>query len=95
MLNLVFERFKTPTLSPFFTPWIALFAHSPKVKALSKEATGRAMSSYSKTRWWSRWEVMNQVLVQFGFVEPFLQRNEDIGPSTRTKLPEILTDPGT
>ena len=93
MLNLVGERFKTPTLSLFFTLWISLFAHSPKVKALWKETTGRTMSTYSKTRWWSRWEVMNQVLLQFGHVEPFLQRNEDIGPATRTKLLEILSNP--
>ena len=74
MLNLVGERFKTPTLNLFFTLWISLFAHSHKVKALWKEATGRAMSSYCKTRWWSRWEVMNQVLLQFGDIEPFLRR---------------------
>ena len=43
MLNLVGERFKTPLLSIFFTLWISLFAHSPKVKALWKETTGRAM----------------------------------------------------
>ncbi len=37
MLNLVGERFKAPTLSLFFTLWIALFSHSPKAKALWKE----------------------------------------------------------
>jgi hypothetical protein len=93
MLNLVGERFKTPTLSLFIAHWIALFSHSYKVKALWKEATGRAMASYSKTRWWSRWELMNQVMVQFAFIEPFLQNNEDIGPATRAKLLEILSHP--
>ena len=90
MFNLVGERFKPPTLNLLFTLWISLFAHSPKVKALWKEATGRAMSSYCKTWWWSRWEVMNQVLLQFGDIEPFLQRNEDVGASTRAKMLEIL-----
>ena len=51
------------------------------------------MASYSKTRWWSRWELMNQVMVQFAFIEPFLQNNEDIGPATRAKLLEILSHP--
>ena len=92
MLNLVEERFKAPTLSLFFTLWIALFSHSPKAKALWKETTGRAMATYSKTRWWSQWEVMHQVLQQFGDVEPFLHNNEDVGPSTRGKLLEILSN---
>ena len=91
MLNLVGERFETSTLSLLITHWIALFGHSYKVKALWEEATGRAMASYSKTRWWSRWEVMNQVMIQFGFIAPFLQKHEDIGPATQAKLLEILS----
>ena len=92
MLNLVGERFKVSTLSFFFTLWIALFSHSPIAKALWKETTCRAMATYSKTRWWSGWEVMNQVFQQFGDVEPFLQNNEDVGPSTWGKLMEILSN---
>ena len=34
MLNRVKERFKAPTLSIFFTPWMLSFPNSPKVKAL-------------------------------------------------------------
>ena len=37
------------------------------------------MGSYTPTRWWSKWELMNQLLVQFG-VRPFLEENEDLGP---------------
>ena len=65
---------------------MSLFSHSPKVKMLWKEQTGRSMASYSATRWWSRWEVYQQLLVQFGVIESFLQRNEDIAPATRAKL---------
>ena len=50
------------------------------------EQTGRSMASYGATRWWNRWEVYKQLLVQFGDLEPFLQRNEDIAPATRAKL---------
>ena len=32
-------------------------------------------------------------MIQFGFIEPFLQNNEDIGPATRAKLLEILSQP--
>ncbi len=92
-LDLVGGRFKAPTLSLFTTLWVSLFAHSAKVKALWKEMTGRAMPTYSKTRWWSKWEIMRQILVQFGDVQAFLQQNEDISPATRPKLLEVLNDP--
>ena len=86
------ENFKTPNLDTFFTLWISLFAHSQSAKALWRERTNRAMASYSKTRWWSRWEVMHQILQQFGDVEPFL-RATSVSPSTCNKLLKILSDP--
>lgn len=49
-------------------------------------------ASFSSTRWWSWWEVL-QVLQQFGDVEPFLQTNVDISAATRSKLLEIISDP--
>jgi len=54
---------------------------------------GRSMATYSQTRWWSRWEIMLQVLEQFGDVEPFLQENSDLSPATRSKLLDILHNP--
>jgi hypothetical protein len=36
---------------------------------------------------------MQQVLEQFGDVEPFLQENADLSTATRAKLLEILHDP--
>ena len=39
-LDIVGDKFITPTLHLFFTLWISLFAHSPKVKALWKQETG-------------------------------------------------------
>ena len=93
-LDLVEEKFKLPTANHFITLWISLFAHSSKVKALWKLRTdGIAMSSYSKTRWWSRWEVMEQVINQFGSIHPFLVENPDISPATRQHLMDILNDP--
>ncbi len=65
------EKFDTPVFAEFVSGWISLFAHSPKNKALWLERTGRSMKSFSATRWWSRWEVMEQLLVLFGDVEPF------------------------
>ena len=47
--------------------------------------TSKAMASFSKTRW-SKWEIMQQVMVQFGDIHPFLMKHTEIGPSLRGKL---------
>uniref|UniRef100_A0A1X7V442 DUF4371 domain-containing protein n=1 Tax=Amphimedon queenslandica TaxID=400682 RepID=A0A1X7V442_AMPQE len=93
--NLAGEKFHLPYLVEFSTLWISLFSQSPKTKALWKEQTGRAMPSLSKTRWWSRWEIYKQLLVQFGDVKPFLEKNSDIGSSLKPKLLKFMTDPST
>lgn len=59
--------------------WVNPFAHSAKVNLLWKER----MASYSTTRWWSKWEVMDQVLKYFGDIELFLAENDDVSPTTR------------
>ena len=64
-LDIVGDKFITPILSMFSTLWISLFAHSHKARAFWKEQTGRAMNTLSKTRWWSRWEIYEQLMVQF------------------------------
>ena len=51
------------------------------------------MASYSATRWWSKWELMKQMMVQFGEIESFLNHNTDLGPSSRSRLLAILTNP--
>ena len=60
------------------------------------EGTNRAfsMATYSETRWWSRWEVLKQVMLYFGDIVPFLQENE-LAPATATcgKILAILGDP--
>ena len=91
-LNLVGDHFKFPNLTEFVSTWLALFSHSTKTKILWKEQTGKAMATYSHTRWWSKWEVMQQLLLQFGDVKPFLTQNSDIGPHTRPKLLSFFED---
>ena len=57
-----------------------------------KEQTDRLIASYSATRWWSKWEVLEQLLVQFGDVEEFL-KNENLGsPHIRSKVLATFTD---
>ena len=72
-LDIVGEKFNTPTLNTFPSHWISLFSHSPKSKALWKEQTGRAKGTLSKTRWWSRWEILNQLLLQLVMLSHFYE----------------------
>ena len=88
-LNLVGEHFKVPTVSEFVSSWVSLFAHSAKAKLVWKDRVGSAVLSYSHTRWWSQWEVLHQVMVCFGDVEPFLD-DIDTAPATTAKLRKIL-----
>jgi len=90
-LNLVGEHFKVPTVSEFVSSWVSLFAHSAKAKLVWKDRVGSTVLSYSPTRWWSQWEVLHQVMVCFGDVEPFLD-NIDAAPATTAKLRKILAN---
>uniref|UniRef100_A0A1X7U381 DUF4371 domain-containing protein n=1 Tax=Amphimedon queenslandica TaxID=400682 RepID=A0A1X7U381_AMPQE len=90
-LDHVGEKFQTTVLNNFVTQWISLFSHSPKYRLLWKTQTGISMKSYSKTRWWSRWEVMEQMLTHFNDIPLFLG-NEEVTSVTANKLSEVLVD---
>ena len=92
-LNLVGDHFKLPNLLDFLNSWLLLFSHSTKAKFLWKQQTGKTMPTYSHTRWWSKWELMNQLLIYFGDVKPFLLQHTDIGSHTRPKLLGCFDDP--
>ena len=87
------DHFKAPILDTFIHLWISLFAHSPRTWCEWKELTGKAMALYSDTRWWNKWEVFHQVLLQFGDVLPFLQAHPEFSPVTTAKLVQLMTDP--
>ena len=88
-IDLVGVKFCTPNLDSFIRLWVSLFAHSPRARLWWRDRTGKAMTSYSPTRWWSKWEVMSQVMAFFGDVAPFLQANPEMSPATNQKLLEI------
>ena len=75
------------------TAWITLFSHSPKAKLAWRARRAIAVKTFSKTGWWSHWEIVNQLLELFGDIHPFLQVHSDLGPATRTKMLSILQDP--
>lgn len=91
-LDLVGSKFVTPCLSSFMVWWLSLFSHSPKAMLLWKEKTGIAYQGYSATRWWSKYEVMKQLMDLFGDVEPFL-KDVSVSPVTVEKLLSVLRSP--
>ena len=86
------DKFSTPILHEFGILWISLFSHSHQARLLWRSQTSQSMRSFSPTRWWSRWEIYDQLLNLFGDVQPFLQDNPDLSPATRIKLLSILED---
>ena len=58
-----------------------------------KERTGLTIDSYCPTRWWSKWEVMNQLVKSFGDIEPFLRSADDFSGNTRARLLEYFDNP--
>ena len=55
-IDLVGEKFRTPNLDGFIRLWVSLFSHSPRARLFWKNRTGKAVVSYSPTRWWCKWE---------------------------------------
>ena len=92
-LDLAGDKFKALNLSLFFTLWVSYFSHTSKLKALWKTWTDHSIATYSQTRWWSPWEVMQQAFMLFGDVEPFLRENEHACSPTPAKLLEFFDDP--
>ena len=82
---------KTPNLYELVKGWISLFAHSPKARLAWRTQTGLSIPSYSATRWWSRFEVIEQFHNTFGDVPLFLSYC-DLPTATTNKLLRILED---
>ena len=90
-LDRVGDKMTTPISDDFIKGWISLFTHSPKARLAWKTQTGLSIPSYSATRWWSKFEVIQQVHNAFGDVSQFLD-NSDLPSVTTSKLLRILKD---
>lgn len=84
------EKFKVPTLDKFMKHWEQMFKHSHKSQLQWREQTGRAIVTYSPTRWWSKWECERQVLELFGDVPNFVSSSTDVAPKSKEKLMALL-----
>ena len=89
------KHFEFSVLDTFSRCRNTMFSLSPAARLSWKTRTGTAMQLHCKTRWWSKWEVLNQVMEIFGDVEPFLRENNNLSPVCRASLLEIFDDPAT
>ena len=90
-LDNVGRHFDTPLLDDFSQWWIELFSRSPAARVAWKSKTGVAIKLCSNTRWWSPWEVLDQLLGCFADVKAFL-RNLDVAPAYCKNLLSIFDD---
>lgn len=73
-LDHVGEKLNTPLVDEFFKNWIGIFSRSPKTRLAWTSSTGLPSPSYSTTRWWSRFEVLDQAFKVFGDVCSFVNQ---------------------
>ena len=90
-LDNVGKHFQTAVLDDFSQGWVALFARSPAARLAWKQRVGKDIKTHCATRWWSLWEIQNQLLTYFGDVVPFLNTLEAC-PATRDRLLGILNN---
>jgi len=89
-LNNVGEQFRTLVLDKFMKHWQEMFSRSHKARLQWLKQTGRALKTYSPTRWWSRWECEKQLFELWGDVPSFLASSGDTAPKSREKLSKLL-----
>lgn len=65
------KHFVFRVLDTFAHHWITMFSHSHAIGLAWKTKTGKAMRSYSPTRWWSKWEVISKSQITLQMLSPF------------------------
>jgi len=76
------------------TAWLQLVAQPGAAKLRWQAILGGSMASYSKVRWWSRWDIMNEIATNFGAIPPFIASldADGIGDATTQKMLDVVTN---
>ena len=88
------KHLELPVLNEFMTSWLSLVPQPGAAKLHWEAILGKGCSKYSKVRWWSRWEIMQEIATNFGALPNFLADldNNNIGDATTKKMIAILTN---
>jgi hypothetical protein len=96
-LCLVGEKFYGRTLSSFWSAWVQIYAVSKRARRIFSEKVGVAWKTYSATRWWSQYECMDLLMVNFQEIRGVLValQNERLSGSSGcvTTCTNILDNP--
>lgn len=95
MLQGTGSRFGFTALDEFVTPFVTLQSMAI-VRTMWKSIVGTSMKSFSKIRWWSRWDCMMDLGKAFGpSLDEFIQAliDADVGNETTKKMDAVLKDP--
>ena len=82
------DHFDFPHLDVFNQSFTSCFKTSFKARGIWKVITGQSVKLESDTRWWSLYDVDEQVLVFFADMPRFIahMKSEDLAPQTIKKL---------
>ena len=67
------EHLRVPLTMSFMSKWNEFFAHSTKAKSLFFRVVGVRTKSSSATRWWSRFDQIEQIVLYFPLVKAALR----------------------
>jgi len=88
-------RIDIPALERILSPWLTVISHSKQARKAFLTFTHEAPKSYSKTRWWSRYEVVAQLVRHMhtfrSEVIPMLRANK-IAKESVGKIAAVLED---
>lgn len=86
------KHLSVPVLEAFLTPWLQLVPKPGAAKLRWEAILGHGCATFSKVRWWSRWDVMQEIALNFGALPDFLRSlaENDIGDATTSKMQEII-----
>ena len=86
------KHLNLPVIDEFMTGWLQLVMQPGAAKSRWKGIIGTEVASYSKVRWWSRFEIMEEIATNFGEIPDFIRslEDDDIGDATTLKMATIL-----
>lgn len=94
------DAMKIPAVKAFLTPWRLLIGQSQRSRMIFKSLVGKYPVSTSETRWWSSFEQIHQVFLQWRSVQETLRicAEEGVAPAntagcqTAAANPKILVE---
>ena len=81
-------------LNDFMTSWLQLVPQPGAAKLRWEAILDKTCSKFSKVRWWSRWEIMQERALNFSELPKFLADldSDGVGDATTKKMIEIMTN---